>query len=116
MQAKKGFVFNKVNCSDHCMKGVKYWLDVSKEQGDKVICNVSTFIYETAGTEFDGKRAMYDQYLEKFPASEGNNDGYKEVFAKAINFQLICLKKKGTKRKIICVAHDIAYIKKGEEE
>ena len=116
MQAKKCFVFNKVNCSDHCMEGVKYWLDVSKEQGDKVIRKVSTFIYATADTEFESKQAIYDKYLEMFSVSEGGNDAYKQVIAKAFKLGLICLKQKGTKRKKTCVAHDKAYIKKGEEE
>ena len=111
---KEEFVFNKANCSDHCMEGVEYWLDVSKEQGDKVTRKVSTFIHETAGTEFDGKKAMYDQYLDKFPASEGSKDSYKEVLAKAIKLGLICLKLTGTKRKKSYVAHDIACIEKCE--
>ena len=98
------------------MEGVEYWLAVSKEQGDKVTRKVSTFIYAIANTEFESKQAMYDKYLEMFSVSEGSNDAYKQVIAKAFKLGLICLKQKGTKRKKSYVAHDIAYIKKGEEE
>ena len=109
-------MFSKDICCEHCIKGVDFWLDVSRSQGDQLMRNFIIFVYETAEDSFEGKTEMYQAFAKMFGGSSINKYDYKDVIDKAFKIGLISIKKKGSKRRRICQANDIILMKISKEE
>ena len=75
--------FNKDSCCEHCIKGVNFWLDVSRRQGDQLMRNCMTFVNETTDKSFQGKTEMYKACAEMFGGSSINKYDYRDVIDKA---------------------------------
>ena len=55
--------FDKSNCCVRCTSAVRYWLGVSKKEGDVCVCAVCEFMAKNATTPaLDGKKSVYDAF------------------------------------------------------
>eukprot|EP00957_Ditylum_brightwellii_P000226 17734-Ditylum_brightwellii.AAC.1 len=82
--------FFKTNCCVRCKSAMRYWLGVSKEEGDKCVHDVCEFMVENATTPaLDGKTSIYDAFK-----NSSHNNGidvleYKNMFCKAFDTKLM---------------------------